>query len=276
MPTRTALWLAFAITLLATAGCGGAAAPPAAADAIPEPRACEPACWGPRPTTAPWQWQLQGEIDLSVEAPVYDIDIDVRAPVVDAIHAQGDKAICYLSVGTYEPYRDDADRFPNRVLGERLERFANERWLDIRERATLKPIMRARLDRCRAKGFDAVEPDNVDAYQNRSGFTLSARDQLHYNAWIANAAHVRGLAVGLKNDLDQVGKLLPYFDFAVNEQCFQYRECGVLERFVDDGKPVLGAEYELPLGRFCTRSLELGFSTIKKRYSLRAYRRTCV
>ena len=175
----------------------------------------------------------------------------------------------------YEPFRSDADRFPKRVLGERLDRFANERWLDIRRIGVLRPIMEARLDECARKGFDAVEPDNVDGYQNRSGFPLKAEHQLAYNALIANEAHERGMAVGLKNDLGQVRRLLPYFDFAVNEQCFQYNECGVLERFIDAGKPVFGAEYEVGLNRFCERSLELGFSTIFKRYSLTAFRRTC-
>jgi Glycoside-hydrolase family GH114 len=70
-------------------------------------------------------------------------------------------------------------------------------------------------------------------------------------------------------------RLVLYFDFAVSEQCFQYRECGVLDRFIAAGKPVFGAEYRVPLSRFCERSIAHGFSTIKKRFSLRAFRRTC-
>ena len=62
------------------------------------------ACWDPEPTTEPWQLQLQGAIDLSVPAPVYDLDLDSAEGVVDAIHAQGDRAICYMSAGTYEEY----------------------------------------------------------------------------------------------------------------------------------------------------------------------------
>jgi hypothetical protein len=225
--------------------------------------------------TEPWQWQLQGAIDLSVEAPAYDIDMDVAAHWVDDIHSQGDLAICYLSVGTREPFRDDADEFPRRVLGKRFPGFEEERWLDVRRRSVLKPIMRARFDRCATKGFDAVEPDIVDAYAHRTGFDINGRDQRRYNVWVANAVHRRGMAVALKNDLGQVQRLLPYFDFAVNEQCFQYHECGVLDGFIDDGKPVFGAEYELARSKFCAKSLAHGFSTIKKRYSLRAYRRAC-
>jgi hypothetical protein len=254
-----------------------AAAP--AAWAIAPPAPCQPAgaqgCWDPEPTIEPWQWQLQGKIDLSVPAPVYDIDIEQSADTVAAIHAQGDIAVCYVSVGTYEPFRSDAERFPRSVLGQRLDRFANERWLDIRRLNVLMPIMQQRFDECAAKGFDAVEPDNVDGYQNRSGFPLDGADQVRYNTWVANEVHARGMAVGLKNDLGQVRTLLPYFDFAVNEQCFQYNECSVLSRFIAAGKPVFGAEYEIPTSRFCKRSLALGFSTIAKHYSLNVFRQTC-
>jgi hypothetical protein len=263
------------VAALILAGCAAAAAPQGRA-AIPPPTPCAgAACWDPGPTTDPWQWQLQGGIDLSVPAPVYDIDMDNPESVVEAIHAQGDRAICYFSVGSYEPFRDDADRFPRRVLGRRLARFENERWLDIRKLDVLRPIMEDRFDVCAEKGFDAVEPDLVDGYQNRTGFPITRRDQLRYDAWIANAVHERGMAVGLKNNLGQARRLLPYFDFAVNEQCFQYRECDALDPFIAAGKPVFGAEYRLPLSRFCERSIAHGFSTIRKRFSLRAFRRTC-
>ncbi len=250
---------------------------PAAASAapVPEPVACEPACWDPEPTTEPWQIQFQGRVDLSVPASVYDVDGDSDASLVDAIHAQGDRAICYVSVGSYEPFRSDEDEFPKNVLGKPIAGFEEERWLDIRRIGKLAPIMEARFDECVAKGFDAVDPDNVDGYQNKTGFPLKARDQLAYNAWFANAAHERGLAVGLKNDLGQVTKLVPYFDFAVNEQCYQYRECDVLERFIAAGKPVYGIEYEVGTGRYCDASVAAGFSTIYKRLSLRAFRETC-
>jgi hypothetical protein len=261
-----------AVTALLTLAALLFAAPSAVG--LPDPSLCG-ACWNPKPTTKPWQWQLQGKIDLSVKAPVYDIDMDVGPGNVARIHAQHDRAICYVDVGSWEPYRADADKFPKRILGRHFPGFPEERWLDIRALGVLKPIMRKRFDTCRAKGLDAVEPDNVEGYANNTGFPLTAKDQLRFNTWVANAVHARGMAVGLKNDLGQVKRLLPYFDFEINEQCFQYDECGVLERFIDAGKPVYGAEYELRRSKFCSKSIDLGFSTIRKNYSLRAYRRTC-
>ncbi len=253
---------------------GPVAASGASARALAPPASCD-GCWNPKPTTKPWQWQLQGKIDLSVMAPVYDIDMDVAAGNVDRIHSHRAKAICYVDVGSWEPYREDAGRFPKRVLGRHFPGFPQERWLDVRALRVLKPIMKKRFQQCASKGFDAVEPDNEDGYQNKTGFDLSGADQLRYDTWVSNEIHSLGMAAGLKNDLGQVKTMLPYVDFEINEQCFQYNECNKLEPFIAHDKPVFGAEYELPLSKFCSKSRQLGFSTIKKRYSLKAYRRTC-
>jgi len=93
-------------------------------------------------------------------------------------------------------------------------------------------------------GCGGVEPDNMDGYTNNSGFNLTASDQLAFNRFIANEAHSRNLSIGLKNDLDQVDQLVEYFDFAVNEQCFEYSECDLLAPFISNSKPVLNTEYK--------------------------------
>jgi hypothetical protein len=85
--------------------------------------------------------------------------------------------------------------------------------------------MQKRLDLAVAKGCDAVDPDNVDGYANDSGFPLTASHQLSHNRFLASEAHERGLAIGLKNDLDQIPKLVASFDFQINDQCFAYDEC---------------------------------------------------
>ena len=228
--------------------------------------------WTPAPSTEPWQLQLQGNVDLSVEASVYDVDgADTPAAKVRSIHERGSRAVCYFSAGSYENWREDRGRFPTRVLGRPLEGWPGERWLDVRERDVLVPIMRRRMKRCAHKGFDAVDPDNVDGYQNRAGFPLSDRDQLRYNRALAREAHDLGLAIGLKNDLGQVPKLAGDYDFAVNEQCFQYRECARLRPFIRAGKAVFNVEYDrLP----CERSHSLEFSSIRKRLNLKRWRRT--
>ncbi|MFB7861818.1 endo alpha-1,4 polygalactosaminidase [Streptomyces sp. NPDC056069] len=237
----------------------------------PAPRAPR---WQPRPGLA-WQWQLSGRLDPTVDVPVYDIDgFDHSAATVADLHRRGRKVICYVSTGAWEDFRPDAAKFPASLLGKG-NGWPGERWLDIRRTDLLAPLMAARLDMCRAKGFDAVEPDNMDGYRNATGFPLDAADQLRYNRLIARLAHDRGLAVGLKNDLDQIPLLLPDFDFAVNEQCAEYEECELLAPFVRAGKAVFHAEYELAPAAFCPRARELGLSSMRKRYELGVWRQAC-
>ncbi len=248
--------------------------PAAPATALPDPVPCD-GCWVPELQTS-WQWQLQGRIDTSVDVQMYDVDaFDVPARIVDRLHDDGRAVVCYVSAGSWETWRPDADRFPDEILGRELDGWPGERWLDIRRIGGLAPILRARIDRCARKGFDGIEFDNVEGYANRTGFPLTAGDQLRFNVWLANQAHRSGLSVALKNDLGQVEELLPYFDFAVNEECFTYDECDRLTAFVEAGKAVFGVEYGLEADAFCPRANEMNFNFLRKQLSLRAWRVAC-
>lgn len=231
--------------------------------------------WVPAPGTT-WQWQLSGRIDRSVKAEMYDIDLfDASAATVATLHRRGRHVVCYLDAGSYEPGRPDAASYLAAVRGAEVEGWPGERWVDIRRLNVLGPILKRRLDLCRRKGFDGVEPDNVDAYANDSGFPLSSADQLRFNRYVAAAAHARGLSVGLKNDLDQVRALQPHFDWALSEQCFQYDECDALRPFTRAGKAVFIAEYQLAPRAFCAQARAAGYSAIRKRLDLDAWRQAC-
>jgi hypothetical protein len=234
-----------------------------------------PGVWVPEPNTS-WQWQLSGPVNQSYDAQMYDIDLfDNDASVVASLHAKGRRVVCYLSAGSWENWRSDAKQFPASVLGKPLDGWSDERWLDVRQLDLLAPIMRARLDLCKQKGFDAVEPDNIDGYQNDTGFAISYQEQLRYNQFLATEAHARGLSIGLKNNLDQVRDLLPYYDWAINEECFQYNECNKLMPFVNAGKAVFNVEYALPAGAFCPNANQMNFNAMRKRLQLDAARKSC-
>ena len=232
--------------------------------------------WRPTPG-ATWQIQLDGPPDLSVAAAVHDVDLfETSVARIATLHDRGRRVICYLSAGSWERWRPDAGDFPAETIGRRLAGWPGERWLDVRAEA-IHAVMRARLDRARDKGCDAVDPDNVDGYTHRTGFPLTAADQLDFNRFLAAEAHARGLAIGLKNDVGQIPALLGDFDFAVNEQCFQYRECAAVAAFVEAGKPVFQIEYggRDEARRVCPRARELGFSTVVKKLDLGAWRIAC-
>ncbi len=216
-----------------------------------------------------WQWQLTGALNMSYAVNLYDVDLfETSESDIQSLHSDGRKVLCYFSGGSYEEWRSDAGSFDATVLGNDLDGWAGEKWLDIRS-PLLEPIMKARLDIAQQKGCDGVEVDNADGYTNNTGFALSGDDQLSYNVFLAREAHKRGLAIALKNDLDQITTLEPYFDMIINEQCHEYNECELLRPFITANKPVFIAEYASKYktdtaqrDAMCSASRAEGFKTL--------------
>lgn len=222
-----------------------------------------------------WQWVLTGDtVDIVPGATVYDFDgNDHPASTVAALQATGAKTICYVSAGSWEDWRPDADQYPDEVKG-RNNGWPGEKYVDIRQWETLGPILDARTAECADKGFDAMEYDNVDTYTANTGFPLTASDQITFNRRLADMAHSRGLDVALKNNVDQLAELEPYFDFAINEECLEWDECSEYSVFLDNDKPVYHAEYRGTIGDICD-SVPVGFSTVKKRLDLGNWAEYC-
>ena len=232
--------------------------------------------WTPEPGQS-WQIQIGSVPKTVMDVDVYDVDLfETPQSLIRQMQADDIRVICYFSAGSYENWRPDQDRFAKADIGKRLGNWPGEWWIDIRSQ-NVRSIMADRMQMAVDKGCDAVDPDNVDAFSNKNGLGLTADDQLEYNQWLADAAHERGLAVGLKNDLEQVAELADSFDFAVNEQCVKYRECDLLAPFVDAGKPVYHIEYAKPkkAARVCRKSAGYGLDTLVKRMNLGEWRREC-
>lgn len=190
-----------------------------------------------------WTWQLQQEVNTSYDVELYNIDLfDNDQATISMLQGAGHRVLCYFSAGSYEDWRDDAESFEAATLGEPLDGWPGERWLDVRAES-VRQIMEARLDVAQAKGCDGVEPDNVGGYQNETGFPLNEADQLEFLRFLSQQAHQRGLAIALKNAVDLVERLEPEFEMALNEECVEYDECETEIPFIEAGKPVLHAEY---------------------------------
>lgn len=234
--------LGTAVLLLAAACGGGAGDDEAGSSGGPAANPAPAGAWVPAPSDT-WQWQLSGTINTAYDVSVYDVDLfDTPQATIDALRAAGRRVVCYFSAGSSEDWRSDFASFAAADMGNALDQWPGERWLDTRS-DNVRAVMQARLDLAASRRCDGVEPDNMDAYANASGFALTADTQLDYNRFIADEARARGLAVGLKNDVDQLAALEPWFDFAVNEQCHEYDECGGYAAFTASGKPVFNAEY---------------------------------
>jgi hypothetical protein len=137
-------------------------------------------------------------------------------------------------------------------------------------------IVEARVAQCAAAGFDGVEFDVVDAYAQGAevtGWEISYETQLEYDQQLANLAHRYGLTAALKNDLGQLEALLPYFDYAVNEQCFQFDECDGYAAWIAAGKAVFRWEYRIGRRRFMQAANAAGFGRSRRRAASRSSRR---
>jgi hypothetical protein len=277
--------LLFVLVVLLSAGMPAACTsnPPPAA--LPDPIPCDAtqgSCYAP-PVMASWQWQLSCDTDptcadLSVEVDWYDIDWeDTPAATVDAIHQAGAHAACYISAGTWEEWRSDQAAFPPEVIGSAYSGWPGERWLDIRQVDILLPIIEARMAVCREKGFDGVQLDNVDGWQNNPGFPLTQQDYADYSARLANLAHQMGLSAGWENAAENVPAVVPYCDLFIMESCYAWDECELAAPMVEAGKFVGAVEYETAYQdlSFCETYTALGISGMFKTLDLNSYRLAC-
>jgi hypothetical protein len=227
-----------------------------------------------RPTAGlTWQWQLSEDITDPIDVDVYDVDWEVDAAVVTDLHARGIKVICYVSVGSWEDFRPDAGDFPAEVIGEIYDGWPGERYVDIRSNA-LRQVMLARFDVCQQKGFDAIEPDNMDVYElgSDSGFPLSEQDGIDYALWMADEAHARGLGIGQKNASGITEQIVAQYQWALTESCYSDGDwCGDVSPYVDADKPVFMCEYEqASFADACSHWQPANFSPILKNLDLDA------
>ncbi len=192
-----------------------------------------------------------------VEADLFDIS-KAQINRLKTLASQGTVIGCYIDAGTYESWRPDAKSYPPSLLGKGDIGWIGERWVDIADpNATFAQILEKRVKLCKEHGFQAVDFDNVDGYQNNTGFKISPTQQLSFNTFLANLAHHYGLLVALKNDLDQFKSLAPKFDFAVEESCIQYQACQNQQNFADGEsnfaatKAIFDVEYQHPSASAC-------------------------
>ncbi|KAK3653164.1 hypothetical protein LTR56_004700 [Elasticomyces elasticus] len=246
--------------------------------------ACQGAAawWQPSSNTT-WQIVLSHVLTPPTNISVLALDGDLFDNASNGswptIKAAGYRTICYFSAGSYEDWRPDAQDFLPADLGEPLDGWPGEKWLNTNS-LNVRKIMQARLDLAVKQGCDAVDPDNIDAYDNDGGgLNLTTADAVSYVRFLAIEAHNRDLAMGLKNGGSIVGDVLNVTDFEVNEQCVQYDECETFQPFVDAGKPVFGIEYtkaddDTPtressfVNDICANPSRRGFSTLIKHMNL--------
>jgi len=213
-------------------------------------RQWSPSVWQPAVGTK-WQIVISQPVDTSQDVQPSDasvIDVDLfytTAEDVASLKSQGKNVICYFSAGSSESWRPDYGSFPSEAIGEPLEGWEGENWLDIRNDGVLE-VMKSRIDQASQKGCNAIDPDNMDGYGNGGGgFGLTTDDSANYLISMSQYAAQLGMSTGLKNAQEIISSVEPYVQFAVNEECIYVEESGCAEYqpLLDAGKAVFHIEY---------------------------------
>ncbi len=227
-----------------------------------------PASAGSLQPGARWDWQLSQPIDLSRKVEIFDIHPEeVSSATLRALKERGVFTICYVSVGTLESDSADKDNFPDEIVGNVYDDWPDERFLDVRRLDLLLPIMKNRFEACKSQGFQGVEADNMDLFENEPGFAISEVDGIRYFKALADTAHAMGLAIGQKNAPQLSKTLVSHADFIITESCFHFGFCGDVLAYIEAGKPVLDAEYlhqEIDFNEACKQADRLNISMILK------------
>ena len=213
---------------------------------------------------ARWLVQLDGAVDIGNAADFFYLDTEQQAASdLAKLHAQGRHYLCYLSAGSVEAFRADANDFPDSAVGNQLANFPNERWLDVRD-ATVRELMARRVQALAAQGCDGVPPSSLAVHAADTGFDLTLGDALDYARWLAERIHAAGMSAGLSGPGEMTGELWPSFDFGLAIGCLSGSQCSEYGVFDSAQKTVLHVE----LGdagaapNLCKSAQALGFDAL--------------
>lgn len=276
--------LASAALMVASCGGGGgnnsSPTPTPAPTPSPSPSPSPSPTPTPTPTPTPlpsWDWILQSQgLPASPPAVAYlDVDgFDTPASYVTLAKANGIRTICYLDVGSAENNRPDYASLAaiSGLLGNSYPGFAGERYIDIRRYPEFIQIMDDRLRMCRDKGFDYVEFDVMDSFEDGAsvtGFALTEQNMIDYVTALSSRARGYGLKPVQKNAGKSAAKLVPLFDAILFEGCVLDNFCSDAAPYIAARKPAFNAEYpeQWPAGSFdrarvCSTSASAQISTI--------------
>jgi hypothetical protein len=203
------------------------------------------------------------EKDTNGDAVFVDAGL-VSAEYIANINKAGKKTVCYIDAGTLESWRTDKEEFvisTDNKLAKKYKGFGgSEQWFDITKWEQIKAPMTARIQNAASKGCYAVELDNTDCYGNMCvpGYSY---DQLlsyekEYTSWLFAEVHSHNMAAGIKNSQELFPTLENVADFAINEQCMDFNECGLYKPFTSSNRVVFNVEYNNHGGKVCSEAAE--------------------
>ncbi|GAB2612920.1 endo alpha-1,4 polygalactosaminidase [Pseudactinotalea suaedae] len=149
-------------------------------------------------------------------------------------------SVCYVNAfqTEAEPGHPDSElNWPEGLVLDSLEdpAWPGEHPINIdsnRQRRIAVEFVTHRFTECVARGFDAVELDNLDTFTRYPDAPFDRDDTVAYARLLVEEATDLGLAVGQKNtpELLEIARTEIGFGFAIVEECGEHDEC---EAFVE-------------------------------------------
>jgi hypothetical protein len=115
-------------------------------------------------TQARWQWQMQGALNLDIEADLFVVDLfGTSSDTIALLRDTGLNTVCCFSVGVQEQWTDDTEDFVPETIGNSVQTVQGENWVDITA-TSVREIMVQRMVLAQDKGCDGVAPDYMDGF----------------------------------------------------------------------------------------------------------------
>ena len=175
----------------------------------------------PYPVNGTFDYQIGGDYPPAARVTIVDRD-RTSAPVA------GRYNVCYINAFQSQPGESAA--WGSLLLRTSSGLVEDPGWpgeyvVDTRQAAAVAAFVGTWIRGCAAKGFQAVELDNLDS-NTRSGGLLSAANNLDVFRRLVAIGHAAGVAVAQKNTVELSAQAKAAgADFAIAEECQVYGEC---------------------------------------------------
>jgi len=226
-----------------------------------------------------FDWILDTDEISEIKTPAQVVDLDVLdtpKTTVEKLKKQWKIVIWYINIWAIENYRDDYEKFPKNVIWKTYSWWEDEKYLDVRKYEKFQKFILNRLEIAKEKGFNWIEPDNMDTYDNfeETWFKILEWDMREYLTWLNIETNKRWMFLIQKNAPELSKKMEKNFDAALLEWAFYNNFEDDFKNYIKNWKKVFNVEYtyntskKFFLENICTKSKKLWFISILKNRDL--------
>lgn len=181
-----------------------------------------------------FQIQLSGGVDLGHDAALFVLDAHATGDAeLATLKAGGSVVACYFSAGSFEPWRPDAADFAPEALGEPLDGYPDERWIDVTHEGAVE-LMHARVRAAADRGCDGVYPVVLVPEGEATGFSFGAEQLDDFARGLVQTAHAAGM-FALGSGAALAPAALPPFDGELVFGCIERGTCESWLPFSEQG-----------------------------------------